>query len=75
MTLPGGRMTTTHAKATYYAAIKWPIGDGPRPADVQNDLEILALQLVEEHRWSPDDVWAMFDAAGTAALESDDNAR
>lgn len=56
----------------YYAAIKWSVEDGPNHSDVTNDLEILAMTLIEEHGWSVEQVESALDGAITAAYEADD---
>lgn len=50
-----------------YAAVNWPVDDGPSKRDIANDLEILALTLCEEHGWTYDDVESAFYAAVDAA--------
>jgi hypothetical protein len=48
---------------TMYAAVKWPVAAGPKPGDVQNDLEILALTLRDEHAWKVGDIVDLFEWA------------
>lgn len=56
----------------YYAAIKWPVKEGPKQRDVANDLQILAMTLVGEWGWSPETVEDILIEAAYAALSVDD---
>jgi hypothetical protein len=53
----------------YYAAIKWPVAEGPKPRDIANDLQILAMTLIAEHDWSFASIEAMMYDAIDAAQE------
>jgi len=54
---------SSNRPGVYYAAIKWPVADGPSKSGVRNDLEILALTLVEEHGWTFGEIEEMFQNA------------